>query len=188
MNTRVVYLVAALSLAASGCQQPPAYEQPLTPVTAGKAESSTTGTAVRYSATVKPTLEVSLAFKISGYVDGILTQPGDLGRVRDVQEGDRVEKGAALARIRQSDYQHSVDQITAGVAEATAAYDNAKIEYDRAARLFEKHSVTKPELDAAKARMDATAARVQGAKAGLGEAQLVRGDAVLRAPISGIVL
>jgi multidrug efflux system membrane fusion protein len=190
MKTGVGYLmpVLALALVSSGCKEPPAYEQPLTPVTVGKAESSSTGTAVRYSATVKPILEVSLAFKVSGYVDDILTQPGDLGRVRDVQEGDHVEKGAALARVRQSDYQQSVDQITAGVAEATAAYDNAKLEYDRAARLYERQSLTKPEFDAAKTRMDAMAAKVQGAKAGLGEAQLVLGDAVLRAPISGIVL
>ena len=190
MKTGAAYLVPvmAVALAAGGCTEPPPYEQPLTPVTAGRAESSTTGTAVRYSATVKPILEVSLAFKISGYVDDILTQRGDLGRVRDVQEGDQVEKGAALARVRQSDYQHSVDQITAGVAEATAAYDNAKIEYDRASRLFDKHSLTKPELDAAKTRLDASAARVQGAKAGLGEAQLVLGDSVLRAPITGVVL
>ena len=190
MRTGVVYLVPVLALAlgASACKEPPPYEQPLTPVTAGRAESSSTGTAVRYSATVKPTLEVSVAFKVAGYVDDILTQRDDVGRVRDVQEGDQVEKGAALARVRQSDYQHNVDQITAGVAEATAAYDNAKIEYDRSARLFEKQSLTKPELDTAKTRMDAAAARVQAAKAGLGQAQQVLGDAVLRSPISGVVL
>src|ERR1019366_9342661 len=39
-----------------------------------------------------------------------------------------------------------------------------------------------------KARMDAMAAKVEGATAGLGEAQLVLGDAVLRAPIAGVVL
>jgi RND family efflux transporter MFP subunit len=190
MKTGLVHLmpVLAAALAAAGCNEPPAYEQPLTPVTVGRVESSSTGTTVRYSATVKPRLEVTLAFKVAGYVDDILTRPGDLGRVRDVQEGDPVDKGAALARVRQSDYQQNVAQITAGVSEATAAYDNAKLEYDRASRLFAKQSLTKPELDAARARMDAMAAKVQGATAGLGEAQLVLGDAVLRAPITGIVL
>jgi len=190
MKTGLVYLmpVLAAAMAAGGCKEPPAYEQPLTPVTVGRAESSSTGTTVRYSATVKPSLEVTLAFKVAGYVDDILTRPGDLGRVRDVQEGDYVDKGAALARVRQSDYQQSADQIKAGVAEATAAYDNAKLDYDRASRLFAKQSLTKPELDGAKARMDAMAAKVEGATAGLGQAQLVLGDAVLRAPIAGVVL
>jgi multidrug efflux system membrane fusion protein len=190
MKTGLVSLmpVLAAALAAAGCKAPPPYEQPPTPVTVGQAGSSATGTTVRYSATVKPSLEVTVAFKVAGYVDDILTRPGDLGRVRDVQEGDHVDKGAALARVRQSDYQQSVAQITAGVSEATVAYDNAKVEYDRAARLFAKQSLTKPELDGAKARMDAMAAKVQGATAGLGEAQLVLGDAVLRSPISGVVL
>jgi multidrug efflux system membrane fusion protein len=190
MKRGLLYLTPALAVAvvAGGCKEPPPYEQPLTPVTVGKVESSATGTTVRYSATVRPSLEVTLAFKVAGYVDDILTRPGDQGRMRDVQEGDRVEKGAALARVRQSDYQQSVDQIQAGVAEATAAYDNAKLDYERASRLYAKQSLTKPELDGAKARLDAMAAKVEGAKAGLGEAQLVLGDAVLRAPISGVVL
>ena len=190
MKRGLLYLmpVLASALAAGGCKEPPPYEQPLTPVTVGRVESSSTSTTVRYSATVKPSLEVTLAFKVTGYVDDILTRPGDLGRVRDVQEGDHVEKGAALARVRQSDYQQRVDQIKAGVAEATAAYDNAKLDYDRASRLFAKQSLTKPELDGAKARRDAMAAKVEGATAGLGEAQLVLGDAVLRAPIAGVVL
>jgi RND family efflux transporter MFP subunit len=190
MKTGLVQLIPVLTaaLAGGGCKAPPAYEQPLTPVTVGRAASAATGTTVRYSATVRPSVEVPVAFKVAGYVDDILTRPDDRGRVRDVQEGDRVEKGDALARVRQSDYQQNVDQITAGVAEATAAYDHAKLEYDRASRLFAKQSLTKPELDGAKARLDATAAKVEGAKAGLGEAQLVLGDAVLHAPLAGVVL
>ncbi len=190
MKTGLVRLIPIVSaaLAAGGCTTPPAYEQPPTPVTIVRASTLSTGTSVRYSATVKPGLEVTLAFKIPGYVDDLLTRSGDRGRPRDVQEGDFVAKGAALARVRQSDYQQRVDQITAGVAEATAAYDNAALDYDRAVRLFDKQSLTKPELDAARARRDAMAAKVQGASAGLREAQLVLDDAVLRAPFSGVVL
>ncbi len=190
MKTDLVRLipVMAATLAAGGCKTPPAYEQPPTPVTITRAASLSTGTSVRYSATVKPGVEVTLAFKVAGYVDDILRRPDDRGRLRDVQEGDSVVKGAALARVRQSDYQQRVDQIKAGLAEATAAYDNAALDYDRAVRLFAKQSLTKPELDAAKARRDAMAAKVQGASAGLREAQLVLDDAVLRAPITGVVL
>jgi RND family efflux transporter MFP subunit len=190
MNTGLRYFIPVLAAAcaAGACAEPPAYEPPLTPVTVSRAESLATGTSVRYSATVKPALEVALAFKLPGYVDDLLTVRGDRGVMRDVQEGDRVEKGAALARVRESDFQQKVDQIKAGVAEAQAMYDNARLEYDRAARLFEKQSLTKPELDGARARVDAMAARVEGARAGLREAELLLGDAVLRSPLSGIVL
>jgi len=178
----------AAALVAGACKEPPAYQQPLTPVTAVTVESRATGTTVRYSATVKPNVEVGLAFKVAGYVDDILKTRDDQGRLRDVQEGDRVERGAALASIRQSDYQQRVSQITSGVAEAQAVHENARLDYERAMRLFEKHSLTKPELDAAKGRVDATGARVEGARAGLREAEIVLGDVVLRAPMSGVLL
>ena len=188
--SRSCYLapMLAAALAAGACKEPPAYQQPLTPVTVATAESRTTGTTVRYSATVKPSVEVGLAFKVAGYVDQILTTRDDRGHLRDVQEGDRVEKGAALASVRQSDYQQRVNQIKSGLAEAQAVYDNAKLDYERATRLFEKHSLTKPELDGAKGRVDATAARVEGARAGLREAEIMLGDVVLRAPMSGILI
>ena len=180
--------VLAAAVASGACKEPPAYQQPLTPVTIVRAESRTTGTTVRYSATVKPSVEVGLAFKVGGYVDQILTTRDDRGRLRDVQEGDRVVKGAALASVRQSDYQQRVNQIKSGLAEAQAMYENAKLDYERAARLFEKQSLTQPELDGAKARVDATAARVEGARAGLREAEIMLGDVVLRAPMSGILI
>jgi len=179
-------LLAALT--ASACAEPPPYEQPVTPVSVVKVESFTTGTSVRYSATVKPSVEVGLAFKIAGYVDDILTTRDDQGRMRDIQAGDRVEKGAALARVRQSDYQQRVDQIKSSLAEAQAGYDHAKLERDRATRLFDKHSLTKPELDGAQAQLDAMTAKVAGARAGLREAEIMLGDAVLYAPISGVVI
>ncbi len=180
--------VLAAALAAGACTTPPAYEQPLLPVTVSQVQSTATGTAVRYSATVKPSVEVGLAFRVAGYVDDILTVRDDRGRLRGVQEGDRVQEGAALARVRQSDYQQKVEQIRAGLAEAQAGYENAKVDYDRAARLFEQRSLTKPELDGAKARMEAMAAKVEGARAGLREAEILLSDVVLRAPMSGVVL
>ncbi len=175
-------------LATGACSAAPPYDSPVTPVSVATVGSYTTGTSVRYSATVKPSVEVGLAFKIAGYVDDILTTRDDQGRMRDIQAGDRVEQGAALARVRQSDYQQRVDQIKSGLAEAQAGYDHAKLEHDRATRLFDKHSLTKPELDAAKAQLDGMTAKVAGARAGLREAEIMLGDAVLHAPMSGVVI
>ena len=175
-------------LATGACSAAPPYDSPVTPVSVATVGSYTTGTSVRYSATVKPSVEVGLAFKIAGYVDDILTTLDDQGRMRDIQAGDRVEQGAALARVRQSDYQQRVDQIKSGLAEAQAGYDHAKLEHDRATRLFDKHSLTKPELDAAKAQLDGMTAKVAGARAGLREAEIMLGDAVLHAPMSGVVI
>jgi RND family efflux transporter MFP subunit len=190
MKRSPLYLTPVLAAAftAGACTKPPAYEQPLTPVTVATVASATTGTSVRYSATLKPSVEVPLAFKVAGYVDDILMVRDDRGRPREVQEGDRVEKGAALARVRESDYQEKVSEIKSLLAEAQAVYENARLDYERATRLFEKQSLTRPELDGAKARVDAMAAKVEGARAGLREAEILLGDVVLRAPIAGVVI
>ena len=178
--------VAAVVLAA--CSTPEVYEKPLTPVTVSRVEAYESGTSVRYSATVKPALEVNVAFRVGGYVDELLSVTDDRGRPRDVQEGDRVAKGAPLARVRPSDYQQRVAEARLGLAEVTAMHESARLDFERASRLYDRRSLTRTELDAARTRLDATAAKVDGVRAGLNQAQLLLDDVVLRSPIDGIVL
>jgi multidrug efflux system membrane fusion protein len=190
MTSRNIAAAAALSLAWVGaaCRDTAVYTKPITPVTAVVVGSSTTGTSVRYSGTVKPALEVVVSFKVGGYVEDILTARDDRGRQRDVQEGDRIAAGAVLARVRSADYEQRVAQARAGVTEGEAMRDAAQLDFDRSSRLFERRSLTKPEYDAAKARLDAATARIDGARAMLREAELLLDDVVLRSPISGVLL
>ena len=185
--TRAIAL-AAVAASLAGCHKPPAYQKPIVPVTLATVESRATGSTVRYSATVKPDVEVNVAFKVSGYVDDLLQVKDDRGRPRDVQEGDRITRGAALGRVRSTDYDQRLAQIRSGLAEAQAMHESARLDYERASRLFERKSLTKPELDGAKARLDASAAKVEGARAAVAETQILRDDTVVRSPIQGIVL
>ena len=50
----------------------------------------------RYSATIIPRTEVELAFKVGGYVDAIQQVRGVDGRMRDLQEGDRISAGSSV--------------------------------------------------------------------------------------------
>ena len=189
MTARSRLAVPALAaLALTACSKPQVYDKPLTPVTVSRVEEYTTGTVVRYSGTVKPAVEVTVAFKVGGYVDDLLSVNDDRGRPRNVQEGDRVTKGAALARVRPSDYQQRVAEARSGLAEATAMHESARLDFERASRLYERHSLTKPELDGARARIDAAAAKVEGVRAALNQTQIMLDDVVLRSPIDGIVL
>ncbi len=188
MNARSLRAAPALAaFALVACSTPAVYDKPLTPVTVTQVDTTTTGATVRYSATVKPAVEVTLAFKVGGYVEELLTIQ-DGGRRRSVQEGDRVTKGAALARVRASDYQQRVAEARSGLAEATAMHESARLDFERAARLYERQSLTKPELDGARARVDAAAAKVEGVRAMLGQTEIMLEDIVLRSPIDGVVL
>lgn len=132
---------------------------------------------IRYSATVEPDAQAAVAFRVSGYVESV-----------NVEEGDRVKKGAVLATIRRSDYAEKLGQASASHAEAQAALTNAQSDLARAQQLFAANALTKPELDAAIASVEIGRARVNRGRAAAGEASLALGDTTLVAPIDGVIL
>src|SRR4030095_7728615 len=81
-------------------------EKPAVPVKVATVELNAAGGGEqRYSATIIPRTQVELAFKVGGGVDAIQQVRGVDGKMRGLQEGDRITAGAVLARVRQSDYQ-----------------------------------------------------------------------------------
>ena len=174
-----------------GCQAK-AVEKPPVPVKVATVEMNSAGSGSRYSATITPRTEVELSFKVGGYVDALQSVRGVDGKLRDIQEGDRISAGAVLARVRQNDYQVKVKEAESqavetksgidvtraqyqeainGVAsskselaEAEASCVRAKFDYDRAQALFATQSMTKANFDAAKERYDTTSAQVAASR------------------------
>ena len=209
----VLLIAAALFLASCGKENP--LEPAIQTVRAGVVEQiQAEGASLeRYSASIEPFAKVDLAFKSGGIVDGILQVRGADGRTRDVQAGDKVRNGAALAPARPLDYQNSLDQAEARraqseaqlaqaqaqLAQARANFAHADIDYARASNLFQSASLVKPQYDQAKAQYEegaasvaAAEAAVKAAEAGIAnaraaakEAKLSLGDTTLRCPFSG---
>jgi multidrug efflux system membrane fusion protein len=169
----------------------------------------------RYSASIQPFAQVDLAFKSGGIVEQILQVRGADGRIRNVQAGDKVAKGAELGRVRPLDYQQRVDQAEAQRAaaeaqlaqakaqleQARAGFNEADIEYTRAKNLFQSASLVKPDYDQAKGKYDTNGASVAAAEAAVKAAQqgvanaqsavdqakLSLSDTAVRAPFAGWV-
>jgi len=174
-----------------GCGRKPAEKTPV-PVKVASVELNAASTEAKYSATIIPRTEVELAFKVGGYVDTLRKVRGVDGKMRDIQEGDRITIGSSLARVRQSDYQvkfneaqsqasearsgidvskAQYEEAVSGIAsskaqlvEAEAAYLKAKLDFDRAENLFASHSMTKADYDSAKAQYDMSNAKVAAAR------------------------
>ena len=191
MNAIVVTSSLFLTTIVAGCghKEP---EKRVVPVKVAAVELNAASTEARYSATIIPRTEVELAFKVGGYVDGLRKVRGVDGKMRDIQEGDRISTGAVLARVRQSDYQvkfkqaesqaseaksgisvskAQYEEAVSGVAsskaqlvEAEAAYVKAKFDLDRAENLFASKSMTKADYDSAKAQYDMSSAKVAAAR------------------------
>jgi RND family efflux transporter MFP subunit len=182
----------ALLIALLGACKSKQAEKPAVPVKVAAVELNVASSETRYSATIIPRTEVQMAFKVGGYVDALRKVRGVDGKMRDIQEGDRINVGTVLARVRQSDYQvkfreaesqasearsgidvskaqyqeaiNGIASSKAEVAEAEAAYVKAKLDYDRAENLFASRSLTKADYDHARAQYDMTSAKVAAAR------------------------
>jgi RND family efflux transporter MFP subunit len=158
------------------------------------------------SGNIIPVQTVKTAFKIPGVISEVL-----------VNEGDRVEKGQVIAKLKQQDYEIKVKATSAELAaaelqieteiptkinQAKAQYDLTKASYERAQALFEQEAVSKAQLDEISAKLivdentyqqaqDAKGiaeTKLQMAEASLEAARTTIDDTVIYSPISGVVL
>ena len=166
-SVRLVPLLAA-------CRDEAAAPTVPLPVTVQQVAESDGAGGSHYSASITPDVQVDVAFKVSGYVDRLLQVRGADGRMRNVQDGDVVRRGTALARIREREYQDAL-------AEANAALTKSKADFDRTAQLYENRSVSKADYDAAYAKYQADQAHHDQAAQSLA-------DCSLRSPLDGYVL
>jgi multidrug efflux system membrane fusion protein len=190
MRTQLLMAMTCGSLlAAAGCADVEGrVEAPVRPVKVAEASAPETAARMRYSVSIQPDEQVTLAFKASGYIDTVLQRTGADGRVHALQSGDRVSRGTVVASVRESDYRERVNQAESSLREAEASLAKATLDLQRAQTLFAAQSLTKPDLDAAVAAADAGAARVASAKANVGLAEIALRDCALVSPLDGIVV
>lgn len=97
-------------------------------------------TSINYNAVatgkLNPEEEIELKPQISGIVDKIL-----------VEEGDIVEKGDLIAKIRVVPNEQSLVSASSRIKTARFSYDNAKTLYERNKALFEKGVISKQDFE-----------------------------------------
>jgi RND family efflux transporter MFP subunit len=152
------------------------------------AAPQTSAETLRYSASILPYAQVDLMFRSSGYVTNVSQVRGADGRTRDIGTGDYAEQGLTLAHIRREDLQNQVAQAQAQLDQATAQHTKADQDFQRAKALYSTQSLTKPDFDQFQAAFNATQAAMDNAKAASRQAELLLGDADLKAPFSGYIL
>jgi multidrug efflux system membrane fusion protein len=142
----------------------------------------------RYSGSLEPASRVDMAFRVGGYVEMLAQVSGKDGQSRSIAEGDFVERGTVLARIRSADYAQRVASARASINQARSEEKLAEAELARAEKLFSTNSISKAELDAKVARAENARANVEAATARAGEASVALEDTVIKAPMDGVIL
>jgi multidrug efflux system membrane fusion protein len=207
--TRIILIASFLPLAA--CHRQVVPEKTITPVRVASVEMYQPRNGARYSASILPGHQVSLAFRVSGFVTAIHRGGG-----RGLEPGDTVAAGSVLARLRAEDYENSAAQARsqleaarqaqrsaeAQLAQARASHTKAEADFSRARTLMESQSLTRPEFDSARAQLDVATAQVEAARAQLNSAaaqirnaeaavataQLAQYDTALTAPFTATVV
>src|ERR1700743_2564155 len=98
-ETAIVASVVALTLA--GCRESAISARPPVPVRTAMVQNISIGNSVRYSASIVPYSQVDLAFQSGGYIDHVRQVKSASGGTRHIDQGDFVQKGTVLARVRE---------------------------------------------------------------------------------------
>lgn len=155
-----------------------------TPVRATLVES------VPASGIIRPVVEVKITPDVSGEVVDIY-----------VQEGDQVQAGDLLLRIKPDLYQSQVEQASASLGTLRAQYNRqraeahqARLNFERSQLLFEQDAISSAELQSARTELDIAQSSLRAAEFSIrsGEAQLKEArenllKTSLYAPMDGII-
>jgi RND family efflux transporter MFP subunit len=127
--------------------------------------------ALHYSAAVKEFEKAELSFREGGTVESLLQVAGPDGQMHRVHEGDRVPKGAVLARLDPADYRRDRDEAAEKLAstEADLAKDEADSELARnnlrrGLELAPSGAIGKEDLDGRRQTLKKYEATVAGAR------------------------
>jgi RND family efflux transporter MFP subunit len=129
-----------------------------------------------YNGDIKAEYEVKVFSKIPDRIEKFF-----------VDESDIVKKGAPIAKILATTIEQGVRQAEAILIAAQAQAANLRVEYDRALRLSKENAMSQQQFDAIKTQYESVQAQVEQAQAALASAKSQLNDALVTAPITGIV-
>jgi RND family efflux transporter MFP subunit len=129
-----------------------------------------------YNGDIKAEYEVKVFSKIPDRIEKFF-----------VDESDIVKKGAPIAKILATTIEQGVRQAEAILIAAQAQAANLRLEYDRALRLSKENAMSQQQFDAIKTQYESVQAQVEQAQAALASAKSQLNDALVTAPITGII-
>lgn len=176
-NEWLLLLLITLALFLASCGEQPstvATTAPALPVITVSEQSQETF--VDYPAAIKGAVDLEIRPQISGTIDRIY-----------VNEGQLVRKGQLLFQISALPFQAQLNNAKAALMAAKAAVLNAQLEIDKLTPLVQNKVVSAFQLQTAKTAHQIALANVEQAKAGVNSAQISLDYTQIKAPINGYI-
>lgn len=172
----IVILLSAVLFINCGPDSSANEEENKVPVEVAAVQLGNVVQSLSYTGDIKAEFDVKVFSKIPDRIEKFF-----------VEMGDRITKGAPIARIYATTIEQAVRQAQAGLAATKAQAANLQLEYDRAQRLYRENAMSKQQFEAIKTQYEAINAQVEQVEAGLTSARSQLGDATVTAPITGII-
>ncbi|NIG55073.1 efflux RND transporter periplasmic adaptor subunit [Chitinophaga sp. Cy-1792] len=129
-----------------------------------------------YPGLMEGVVNVTVKPQVTGYLESVL-----------VKEGDYVQKGQVLFKIKPEVYTEQVNSSNATLKAALAAEANARLEVEKLKPLVAGKVITEIQLQTAQANLNAASAQVEQAKAALGSSKINADFTLVKAPVNGYI-
>jgi membrane fusion protein, multidrug efflux system len=169
-------LAALAVVALAACSPPPAATEDVRPVRTLTVSPRATSAVAEFAGEVRPRIETRAGFQVGGR----MTQ-------RQVEVGQAVKQGQALATVDPQDFRLAAEASEAARTSAQVDRDQQRADYRRFEDLQAKGFISQAELDRRKASLDAAEARYAQTAANARVTGNQAGYAVLRAPHDAVV-
>jgi membrane fusion protein (multidrug efflux system) len=167
---------AALTALAAGCsQEAPPPPRPVPQVTVVTVQPQTIPYTPSFVAQTESSRQVNIVARVSGYLDRIA-----------YQEGQVVKDGQVLFQLDPKPFQAQLEAARGELASQQARFKTAEANLGRVKPLAQQNALSQADLDKAQGEFDASRAAVFSASAKVKEAELNLGYTTIRSPVMGL--
>jgi HlyD family secretion protein len=150
--------------------------EPVIQVQIEKAQKRTLTQVVTATGKIFPEVQVKISPEVSGEIVAL-----------PVKEGQRVQKGELLMKIKPDVYEAQRDQFSAGLMRAKADLTKGELEFKRVESLFEKGLVSESEFVSARATYESAKASYAQSRASLNQSEENLRKTTVLSPMNGTV-
>ncbi|HEX2219626.1 MAG TPA: efflux RND transporter periplasmic adaptor subunit [Gemmatimonadales bacterium] len=182
-NTAVAACALALTLLAAACGGQPGPAETATPQAlsvepedVAVAQRTQVSSGLAISGTLEAETEATLRAELAGTVANA-----------GAEEGQRVSRGAVLARIEDPSLSQQQNSARSAVSSAEIAVQNARRDVERYQTLVDAGAAPRRDLENARSALASAQAQLASARSQQSDVQKTVGNATVTSPISGIV-
>src|SRR5262245_55700796 len=171
-----VIVAAGIAVLAAGCsREAPPPQRPVPEVTVITVEPRDIPFTPSFVAQTESSRQVNIVARVSGYLDKIA-----------YQEGDVVKEGQLLFQLDPKPFQAQLEAARGELQSQQARFTTAQANLGRVKPLAQQNALSQSDLDRAQGEFDSAKAAVYSAQAKVTEAELNLGYTTIRSPVNGL--